>query len=63
LFWRVKAALPGTSYQIIWEFYGSVGETIPYEYNGNVEERRFTFDLIENIDLEWNFRVITKVPA
>lgn len=63
LYWRVKAALPGTLYQIIFEFYGSVGSTVEYEYNGNAEERRFNFDLIENLDLEWNFRVTTKVPA
>lgn len=63
MYWRVQCAQPGTSHKIIFEFYGSVGETVEVEYNGNVEERRFHFDLIENLELDWNCRVLTKVPV
>ncbi len=62
-YWRVEMVCPIAPYRIRMEFWGSIGAAIPRKFNGNVEQRTFVFDLIENRDQPWALRWITRRPV
>lgn len=62
-YWRIEMVSPIAPYRIRCEFYGSIGANIPRKFGGNIEQRTFVFDLIENRDQPWALRWITRRPA
>lgn len=47
---RFEAISPDPKHQLTVDFYGSVGQNVPYEYAKNIEQRRFPITLLRSPD-------------
>ena len=61
--WHLVATCPEAPYKIVVDFYGSLGTSVPRKFAGNIEQRMFPIDLLENEVEGFNFRVTTYRPA
>lgn len=62
-YWRIAAIRPGSVRRVWLDYYGSIGATAERKVGGAIEQRTFVFDLLENKEQPWNFKVKTRRPA